>query len=257
MPNLNRCGYPVWRPDAGVGGRMCFSASADFVAAGSVATLAAATLLRVRRRGELLFGLLPALFAVHQFVEGFVWLRVDGQLGEAAGDAAAYAYVLYAEGVLPALVPISILLIEPPSRRWRLVPFVVLGCLTAVYLFWADCAHAVTFHQDHHCIAYQTDGRFLGVAAVAYVAATCGAALISGYPWMMIFGVANLAGMAVTLIVRASAFVSLWCVYAAVTSLFVLLVFVRQRRIRSPAGRGDQHETPSSARARRTRSCPV
>ncbi|GAB1692916.1 DUF6629 family protein [Krasilnikovia sp. M28-CT-15] len=213
---------------------VCFSASADFVAAGAFATVAVATLCQVRRRSEVLFGVLPALFALHQLTEGFVWLRVDGGLSASAGDAAAYAYVLYAQGILPALVPLSVLLMEPPGRRRRLVPFVIFGVLTAVFLFWVDAAHAISCHEQQHCIAYETDGRFLGVAVFAYVVATCGAALFSGYPWMVIFGVANLAGMAVTLILRASAFTSLWCLYSAVTSVFVLLVLLRRRRGQPP-----------------------
>lgn len=215
---------------------MCFSASADFVAAAGVATVATATLVRIRQPREVLFGLLPALFALHQLIEGVVWLRVDGRVSAAAGDAAAYAYVLYAQGVLPALMPVSVLLMEPRGRRRRLVPFVILGVLTAVYLFWVDSVHAIGYHPLRHCIAYDTDGRLLGVAAVGYVVATCGAALFSGYPWMVIFGVVNLAAMVATVIVRVSALTSLWCFYAALTSVFVLLVFLRRRRHSPDAG---------------------
>src|SRR5277367_5420023 len=57
----------------GGGGRaMCFSAAANFVGSGVLATVGVATLTKVKHRRELLFASLPALFAIHQFIEGFV-----------------------------------------------------------------------------------------------------------------------------------------------------------------------------------------
>jgi hypothetical protein len=49
---------------------------------GSVAlgALGIATLTHVKHRRELLFASMPALFAAHQFIEGFVWLGLDGIL---------------------------------------------------------------------------------------------------------------------------------------------------------------------------------
>jgi hypothetical protein len=59
---------------------MCFSATANFVGSGVLGALGVVTLTKVKHRRELLFAALPALFAVHQFIEGFVWLGLDGTL---------------------------------------------------------------------------------------------------------------------------------------------------------------------------------
>ncbi len=59
---------------------MCFSATANFVGSAALAAVGVLTLTRVRHRRELLFASLPTLFAVHQFIEGFVWLGLDGIL---------------------------------------------------------------------------------------------------------------------------------------------------------------------------------
>jgi hypothetical protein len=56
------------------------------------------TLTKVRHKRELLFASLPALFAVHQFMEGFVWLGLDGILSPAVTHDMGAAFVLYAQG---------------------------------------------------------------------------------------------------------------------------------------------------------------
>src|SRR6202044_3565146 len=56
------------------GSRMCFTATASFVASGVLGAVGVATLPQVKHRRELLFASLPVLFSVHQAIEGVVWL---------------------------------------------------------------------------------------------------------------------------------------------------------------------------------------
>jgi len=208
---------------------MCFSATADFTAAAVIAPIGVATLSQVRTRRDVLFASLPMLFALHQFTEAFVWLSLDGHVSRGVGDVAAFGYVLYAFGLLPILVPLGLLLIEPPGRhRLHMVPFVVIGAITSAYLFWATAAHPVGYRMAHHSIEYATHAPLLGVAAVGYVLATVGAALLAGYPSIIAFGVANAVGLTATLLLIAASFASVWCVWAAVTSALVLVFFLRR-----------------------------
>ena len=210
---------------------MCFSATADFVAAGVIGSVGIATLTQVRTRRDVPFASLPLLFAAHQFTEGFVWLSLEGHVGCGAGNVAAYLYVLFAFGLLPVLVPAAILLIEPPGRhRAHMAPFVVIGAITSAYLFWATAARPVDYAEVDHSIAYTAHAPLLGVAAVGYVLATVGAALLAGYRSVVAFGVANAIGLTAVLVVLAEAFASIWCVWAALTSVLVLVFFVRRNR---------------------------
>ncbi len=61
---------------------MCFSATANFVGSGVLGAVGVATLLHVKHRRELMFAALPTLFAVHQLIEGFVWLGLDGYMSQ-------------------------------------------------------------------------------------------------------------------------------------------------------------------------------
>ena len=112
---------------------MCFSATANFVGSGVLGALGVFTLTKVKHRRELLFASLPTLFAVHQFIEGFVWLGLDGNLSPTVTLDMGAAFMLYAQGILPFLVPLSVMLFEPDLKsRRRMLPFVVLGVLVAV-----------------------------------------------------------------------------------------------------------------------------
>ncbi len=107
---------------------MCFSATANFVGSGVLGAVGAVTLTRVKHRRELLFAALPILFAIHQFIEGFVWLGLDGILSATVAHDMGAAFMLYAQGLLPFLMPLSVFLFEPNTKsRKRMLPFLVIG----------------------------------------------------------------------------------------------------------------------------------
>src|SRR5277367_5438221 len=134
---------------------MCFSATANFVGSGVLGTVGVVTLTRVKHRRELLFATLPILFAVHQFTEGFVWLGLDGNLPHAVAQDMGAAFMLYAQGILPFLVPLSVLLFEPDLKsRRRMVPFAVLGLVTTLYVLWALTAYPFQVYVKGNSIVY-------------------------------------------------------------------------------------------------------
>jgi hypothetical protein len=107
-----------------------------------LAAVGVPTLTRVRHRRELLFASLPTLFAVHQFIEGFVWLGLDGILSPKVTHNMGAAFMLYAQGLLPFLMPLSVMLFEPDKRsRMRMRPVLLLGTGTALYILWALTAY--------------------------------------------------------------------------------------------------------------------
>jgi hypothetical protein len=138
---------------------MCFSAVANFVGSGVLGTIGVVTLTKVRHRRELLFAALPALFAVHQFIEGFVWLGLDGVLSPAVTHDMGAAFMLYAQGLLPFVLPLSVLLFEPDSKsRRRMFPFAVLGGATTLYMLWALTAYPLQVYVKGNSIVYINPG---------------------------------------------------------------------------------------------------
>jgi hypothetical protein len=187
----------------------------------------------VKHRRELLFAALPVPFAVHQFIEGFVWLGLDGILSPAVAHDMGAAFMLYAQGLLPFLLPLSVLLFEPNAKsRSRMLPFLVLGGATALYILWALTAFPLQLYVRGNSIVYINQATNNTAVALLYVIATCGSLFFSKIKMMVIFGAANLAILLVVMEVKRYAFTSLWCAYAAVTSVINLAYFWRSHRER-------------------------
>jgi hypothetical protein len=212
---------------------MCFSATANFVGSGVLGAVGVVTFTKVKHRRELLFASLPLLFAIHQFTEGFVWLGLDGILSpEVAHDMGA-AFMLYAQGLLPFLLPLSVLLFEPNAKnRRRMLPFLVLGGGISLYILWALTAFPLQLYVRGNSIVYINQATNNTAVAVLYVIATCGALFFSEIRMMVILGAVNLAILLVVMVVKRYAFTSVWCAYAAVASVIILAYFWKSHKSR-------------------------
>jgi hypothetical protein len=205
---------------------VCFSATANFVGSGVLGAVGVATLTKVKHRRELLFAALPLLFAIHQFIEGFVWLGLDGILSPVVAHDMGAAFMLYAQGLLPLLLPLSVLLFEPDAKsRRRMLPFLVLGVATTLYILWALTAYPLQLYVKGNSIVYINQATNNTAVALLYVIATCGSLFCSKIRMMVIFGAANLIILLIVMQYKRYAFTSLWCAYAAVASVIILAYF--------------------------------
>ncbi|MFY9752624.1 MAG: DUF6629 family protein [Candidatus Acidiferrales bacterium] len=210
---------------------MCFSATANFVGSTALGAVGVVTLTRVKHRRELLFATLPILFAIHQFIEGFVWLGLDGILSSTIAHNMGAAFMLYAQGLLPFLLPLSVLLFEPDGKsRRRMLPFVALGGGTTLYILWALTAYPLQVFVRGNSIVYINQATNNTTVAILYVIATCGSLFFSKVRAMVIFGIANLAILLAVMAFKRYAFTSLWCAYAATASVIILAYFWRSHK---------------------------
>jgi hypothetical protein len=205
---------------------MCFSATANFVGSTALAGVGVVTLTKVKHRRELLFASLPILFAIHQFIEGFVWLGLDGYLSPQVTHDMGAAFMLYAQGLLPFLLPLSVLLFEPDGKgRRRMLPFLALGTGTTLYILWALTAFPTQVFVKANSIVYINQATNNTTVAILYVIATCGSLFFSKVKAMVAFGVANLTILLIVMAFKRYAFTSLWCAYAAIASVIILAYF--------------------------------
>ncbi len=205
---------------------MCFSAAANFVGSGVLGAIGVVTLTKVKHRREILFAALPTLFAIHQFIEGFVWLGLDGILSPMVTHDMGAAFMLYAQGLLPFLLPLSVLLFEADAKsRRRMFPFLVIGTATTLYILWALTAFPTQVYVKGNSIVYINQATNNTTVAILYVIATCGSLFFSKIKMMVVFGAANLAILLIVMAFKRYAFTSLWCAYAAVASLIILSYF--------------------------------
>lgn len=205
--------------------------TADLVAGTALIPVAALSLREVRKPRELLFAALPAIFAAHQFLEVAVWAGLDGDVSAGMAELAMRAYLFIAWPLLPTYVPLAILLLEPRHARRRVAPFVALGVVVSAYLAFVVLANPVQVIRHAHGLEYETVVHHPIVWAVLYIVAVIGAPLLSGYRSIVAFGVLNLVGLVLVAIYYTQEFASLWCVFAALSSLLILLHMVRRRRL--------------------------
>ena len=216
---------------------MCFSASASFVTAGITGVLGIAALTRVREPRELPLAATPLLFALQQGVEGLLWLDLPLAPGGAAVAVLTFLFLFFAEAFWPLYAPIAVWLIEPDRRR-RL-PMAVcigLGAAVALYLLGWILGHPrpATLLDGH--IVYGTDDRQPYSVGLAYLAATCLPLLLSSWRTMVVLGSIVLVGLVVAHTLYWEAFVSVWCFFAAASSVVILCHFQWSRRSRVVAG---------------------
>lgn len=213
---------------------MCFSVEADLVAGALVLPVGVLALREVRHRRELPFAALPLLFALHQIVEAVVWAGAEGDVSARVQDVATLVYLLVAMPLLPVLVPVAVLLLEPRGARARVAPFVALGAVVAAYFTYAVLDGPIVVTAHPHGLVYDTGLAHGGMWAVLYIVAVIGPSVLSGYPSIVAFGVLNLVGLSVVALSYQESFASLWCVWAALTSGLILLHMVLRRRMTDP-----------------------
>ena len=234
---------------------MCFSATADLVGSGVIGAIGVDAVRHARgRRDQLAIAALPLLFAAHQLDEAAVWWSLEGHLPDSIGRVALWIYLLFAFVVLPTYVPLAVRAAEPGGarRRWMWV-FALLGLAVSAVLLVAMVQGPVTARLAPHHVAYGTALHAGGLITGLYVVATCGALLLSRWPTVVTFGLVNLAAVAVLARLTTDGFASLWCAWAAVTSLALAAhlrhlppVSGRGATTARPGGRRSASPTPSS-----------
>jgi hypothetical protein len=233
---------------------VCFSPEADFVSGALVGVVGVATLRQTRSPREIPLAALPLGLAAHQVTEGFVWLGAQGRVASSTGNAAIYLYLAFAWALLPALAPFGTMLIEPDRRRRRIMlGLVALGLSVGAYLLLVVARASLSAQIVGHSIVYRGVGDAGDLVTVLYVVATCGTFLASSSRPIRWFGALNLAAAAVIAVVQSDGLTSLWCLWAALISVFLYLHFADRRRRAEAAeaadARGPVDASRPSARA--------
>jgi len=202
----------------------------NFTLSGAIGLVGILTLRKVSTPNEVLFALLPLLFALHQFTEGFVWLGVGGHIEERALNLAAGIFIYYAQGLLPFLIPLAVWLIE--KKKWRrdiLGILTLLGLALAVYTMYGLSTVPSSVTVVNNTLFYNNPWTANYYDAIIYIITTCGSLMLSSSISVALFGLLNLIGLTVIFLIRPYGFTSLWCLYAAAISGLLYFHFVERR----------------------------
>ncbi|KRF16967.1 DUF6629 family protein [Nocardioides sp. Soil796] len=216
---------------------MCFSPEMDVVAGVVVTGIGIDCLRQVTSRRQVALAAVPVVFGVHQLIETLVWWELQGRVGQCTGDVATYSYLVIALLVVPLLIPWAFLRLGVGRSRVADVGFVVAG-LTAV----AICGNLLGLDApdrrvDGHQITYFAGEYIPDHVLPVYAVACLGPPLLARARSLQLFGVVNLVVVLGLAALNQGGVISLWCVWAALTSV---LVNLHLRRVRSSRDSVDQ-----------------
>jgi hypothetical protein len=200
---------------------VCFSAEADLVAGVVVGAVGIDAIRHVRRPAEWPLAAIPVVLAAHQLIEAVVWWGLEGHVARDVWRVAMWAYLLIAYAVLPVLVPIAVAALEPETNRRRLGVFLAIGVVVSIVLLHALVVGPADVTVDGRHLAYAVDVWRGGLVVALYVVATCGSMLLSSHRHVRWFGAVNLVAVVVLAWTEQNAVISLWCFWAAITSVAI------------------------------------
>ncbi len=214
---------------------MCISYQVSFSLSGLLLAGGAYCVRKARALAPLMFPLamIPLLFGMQQFCEGWVWL---GEMRSSATmtSVAATAFLVFALFVWPVWIPMSALTAERSRNKRRFLGvMLVLGAITGVVLIAPVIVHPAWLHVEmtRHSLHYQI-GASPVVRAIPevvwellYIAAVAAPLLVTSRKWLVNAGVAIILAAAVSRVYFDYAFASMWCLFAAALSLYLCFVF--------------------------------
>ena len=207
---------------------MCFSATASFVAGGTLMAVGSVTLAQVQTKNELPFASIPLLFGIQQVIEGVVWLSFGTPL---LNIIATYAFSLFSHVLWPIFVPIAILLLEKDSARRRvLYIFICIGVLVGMYLFYFILMDGITAKMIHNSISYTATHLYAWFILTCYVLATCFSSFVSSHKIINVFGIVTLVSFFIAGWFFTETLISVWCFFAAILSVIVYWFFRKQNK---------------------------
>ena len=212
---------------------MCFSASASLTAS---AFLIPTGLYCVRTaldrdRAYCAIACLPLFFGIQQACEGFVWLGLDTE-NPMQILKFAFGFLFFSHFVWLVWIPLSALALEEHPLKKK-----ILSALTAIGILYGSCLYVpLVLNPDwlqvrviNHSIDYQLQLVFDNMmpnqlSVWLYVLLILTPLFLSSLRSLNILGMAIAASETLTHFAFNYAFISVWCFFAALLSVYVFSI---------------------------------
>lgn len=206
---------------------MCFSASASLTAGAGLLIIGAIAVSQSKTTPQRVLASIPVIFAVQQFSEGVLWLSLSGGIGTQWESISMYVFLVFAQVIWPTFVPFTILLLERNVRRKQILRILLaIGIITSLYLSWCLLFYNVSASIEGHHIKYELDfplgNRWF--SGVTYILAAVMAPFISNLRQMRLLGILLLVSYLISRIFYQDYLISVWCYFAAVLSISILII---------------------------------
>lgn len=218
---------------------MCFSAAASFTTAGVLLPLGVHAVRKSREvgHGYTPLAAFPLLFGVQQAFEGLLWLALGGNESPDA-HAVALVYLFFAYFLWPGFVALAVWRLEPEELRRRVylaisalgfafgsvlyVPLLVNDGWLKIALVRDSILYEPTLLLDALQLPFTVPVSYASYALLVTVPL-----VTSSVRSVRVFGAIVLASVIVSAAAFEYAFVSIWCFFAALLSLYIVYMMYR------------------------------
>jgi hypothetical protein len=226
---------------------MCFSAEASFGTGVVLAIVGAVAVRKAETPSWRVFAMIPLFLSIQQCMEGILWLSLphpDFLLWQRIGT---YGFLLFAWVIWPTYIPFSVRLLEENEKRKKILS-IVMGMGACVSLFFA---YILIFHQaeakiEGYHIQYAQNFQYgylvSWIVSAFYFIPTVISLFISSIKRVWLLGIVVLISSIITRIFFEDYLISIWCFFAAVFSILVLLIIIslREKELVYPLNRPHQ-----------------
>lgn len=206
---------------------MCLSPEIDLAAAVVTGAIAVDTLRRNKNPDARLLAAIPAIFTFHNVVSALMWWGLLGKLSDTYAQPAQWAYEFIAFVLWPAYIPLAVRSMETIKSRITLINiFWAFGLVNAGWHLWRLVRGDITATAQHLYVSFSfpNDPTIMGIG---YIIATCFVILLSSHRELVLWGIINFVVVGGLTIASSNGTPSLWCFWAAVSSIY-LNIFIRR-----------------------------
>ncbi|MFD2201722.1 DUF6629 family protein [Shivajiella indica] len=209
---------------------MCFSAGASFAVGVGLIGPGYYSVKKTESRGMLLFASTPLLFSFHQIAEGFLWLSLTNPDFASIYTFALYGYSFISQPIWPIWTPMIFWLMEPDKNRRKILSyFVLLGIFTSLYMFYCLISFDISAVVENHHIRYYRDFPNLHIFKPLNFITIAITPFLSTLRYTKLLASVMFASLVITYLFFNNYLISVWCFFAAILSLLVILVVVSNR----------------------------
>lgn len=217
---------------------MCFSASASFTASAVLFTIGIVAIKKSTTPQQRLLACIPLLFSIQQFTEGWLWIGLSNTDYAWLVWPATYIFLVFAQVIWPVMIPFCMMKIEPqPVTKKILSVLFAAGIILSSFLCYFLFTYPVYVTMESYHIHYELTfpEMSLPFSGIYYFIPTVLPPLFSSIRKMRILGIILLVSYIITKLFYETYLVSVWCYFASIISIIILLVIVDLNRKLSPA----------------------
>lgn len=215
---------------------MCFSVTASFTTAILLVPAGVYCMKKAVRlpKSYWLVGALPLLFGVQQAFEGGVWITINSNNADAI-RMAALGFMFFSHFFWLFWIPMTGYAIENHAIRKKLFfGFAIFGGLYGASMYFPLFIYEdwLTVALLKHSISYEAmliyDGYIPRIVVRGiYALVVSVPLLLSSDHYLRIFGVIIATSVVLATVFYGYAFISIWCYFAAVLSLYIIYMMGR------------------------------